>query len=224
MDNQRLLVWAAFGLLVFMTWQAWQQDYGPKPQPAAPVASETTATQETDSLPSLDSATQPAGDVPSLTPEAAAPAATSSAQSPVISVSTDVFDIDISTRGGVLVRAVLKKYPVAKDQPDVLVELLSRNELRFGSLQAGLIGEVDGQQYFDADLTSLQTRYELNGADELVVPLRFSAGGVEIEKQFIFRRGSYRIDVQHIVRNESAAGFRTAAYSVLKRRSVEQER
>ena len=33
MDNQRLLVWAAFGLLAFMTYQAWLQDYGPQPQP-----------------------------------------------------------------------------------------------------------------------------------------------------------------------------------------------
>ena len=31
MDNQRLLVWAAFGLLAFMTYQAWLQDYGPAP-------------------------------------------------------------------------------------------------------------------------------------------------------------------------------------------------
>ena len=31
MDNQRLIVWAAFGLLAFMTYQAWLQDYGPAP-------------------------------------------------------------------------------------------------------------------------------------------------------------------------------------------------
>ena len=30
MDNQRLLVWAAFGMLAFMTYQAWLQDYAPQ--------------------------------------------------------------------------------------------------------------------------------------------------------------------------------------------------
>ena len=33
MDNQRLLVWAAFGMLLWFTYQTWMQDYGPKPVP-----------------------------------------------------------------------------------------------------------------------------------------------------------------------------------------------
>ena len=35
MDNQRLLIWAFFGLMAWMTYQTWLQDYGPKP--VAPV-------------------------------------------------------------------------------------------------------------------------------------------------------------------------------------------
>ena len=31
MDNQRLLVWATFGILLWFTYQTWLQDYGPKP-------------------------------------------------------------------------------------------------------------------------------------------------------------------------------------------------
>ena len=67
MDTQRLLVWAAFGLLAFMTYQAWLQDYAPV-QPAevatdsaeAPLtAGDTTA----DSLPGL-----PATDADTGTP------------------------------------------------------------------------------------------------------------------------------------------------------------
>jgi hypothetical protein len=37
MDNQRLLVWAAFGLMLWFTWQAWMQDSGPAPPPAEPA-------------------------------------------------------------------------------------------------------------------------------------------------------------------------------------------
>ena len=35
MDSQRLLVWAIFVMLIWVTWQAWIEDYGP--QPTAPV-------------------------------------------------------------------------------------------------------------------------------------------------------------------------------------------
>ncbi len=29
MENQRLLIWATFGMLLWMTYQAWVSDYGP---------------------------------------------------------------------------------------------------------------------------------------------------------------------------------------------------
>ncbi len=31
MENQRLLIWATFGMLLWMTYQAWVADYGPAP-------------------------------------------------------------------------------------------------------------------------------------------------------------------------------------------------
>ena len=40
MDNQRLLVWAFFGLMAWITYQTWMQDYGPKPAP--PATQQTT--------------------------------------------------------------------------------------------------------------------------------------------------------------------------------------
>ena len=39
MDNQRLLVWATFGILLWFTYQTWMQDYGPAPVTAAPPTS-----------------------------------------------------------------------------------------------------------------------------------------------------------------------------------------
>ena len=38
MDNQRLLVWAAFGVLLWLAYQTWMQDYGPAPVPATQPA------------------------------------------------------------------------------------------------------------------------------------------------------------------------------------------
>ncbi len=48
MDNQRLLVWAAFGLMAWITFQTWQQDYGPKPAAAVTDTAEVAATVDGD--------------------------------------------------------------------------------------------------------------------------------------------------------------------------------
>ena len=68
MDNQRLLVWGAFILLVWFTYQAWMQDYGPAPvQPANVIEpSEPADTADSISLPELGDAPAevPAGTLP----------------------------------------------------------------------------------------------------------------------------------------------------------------
>ena len=65
MDNQRLLVWAAFAFLAWITYQTWVQDYGPKPQPpaaeqAADTLSAPPATVATDEdLPAITDTSDP---------------------------------------------------------------------------------------------------------------------------------------------------------------------
>ena len=55
MDNQRLLTWGAFGLLLFFTYQTWMQDYAPRPvPPAADQAPTEAAPLVEDALPELD--------------------------------------------------------------------------------------------------------------------------------------------------------------------------
>ncbi|WP_348240668.1 YidC/Oxa1 family insertase periplasmic-domain containing protein, partial [Salmonella enterica] len=51
------------------------------------------------------------------------PATSAAAKAPTIRVRTDVLDMEISTRGGELVRADLLQYPKVKNQPDVPVRL-----------------------------------------------------------------------------------------------------
>ena len=36
MDNQRLLIWAFFGFMLFITWQTWLEDYGPQQSTTEP--------------------------------------------------------------------------------------------------------------------------------------------------------------------------------------------
>ncbi|MGH8168770.1 MAG: membrane protein insertase YidC, partial [Woeseiaceae bacterium] len=149
MDNQRLLVWAAFGLMLWFTYQAWVADYGPEPATPAEPATEETAERpaEMTDLPALpDPATEAPAVDPGIDPTIdSGPALPGEATERgadgvdgIIRVTTDVLDVEISRRGGTLRKASLLDYPVAKDQPDVLVQLLSPEASNFGLLQTGL--------------------------------------------------------------------------------------
>lgn len=71
MDNQRLLIWASFGLLMWLTYQAWVADYGPQSVTNAPTSTERPAMPGVDdqSLPALPSE---AADSPQLLDDAPA--------------------------------------------------------------------------------------------------------------------------------------------------------
>ena len=61
--------------------------------------------------------------------------ATQAAQ--LITVSTDVFDLVISTVGGTIQGAELLNYPIHKDEPD-LVRLLDTSGKTFGLIESGV--------------------------------------------------------------------------------------
>jgi YidC/Oxa1 family membrane protein insertase len=228
MDNQRLLIWAFFVLMAWMTWQAWQLDYGPRP--AQPVAGEPAAVEDT--LGTLD-APAVEEDVPALTVDSdqppAAPAATADTATPApaatIAVSTDVIDVTISLAGGTLQGATLKNYPIAKDEPE-LVRLLDTGGAAFGLIESGVRAADGAAEATHLDtFTTTRSSYELGDADELVVPLVWTdAGGVTIEKRFRFSRGSYRIELEQQITNGADTSWRGAEYVRIKRRSAPLER
>ncbi|RLA27665.1 MAG: membrane protein insertase YidC [Gammaproteobacteria bacterium] len=233
MENQRLLVWATFGMLAWLTYQSWTQDYGPQPVEAVqPTADESLQPPNADeSLPALPQATADSSlDAPQIQHQA--PAAQSATESTVVDdsvivhVVTDVLDVEINTRGATLQRASLNKYPVAKDQPDTLVELLNPSMPDFGLVQTGLRAAGDGEEANHLALfESAATYYELGGADEIVVPLVWTDGqGIRVEKEIRFTRGSYRVDITQRVINDSGTEWRGAEYAQLQRRSIEVER
>ena len=237
MDNQRLFLWAIFAMLAWMTYQAWQQDYGQQAAPAAAQVEETVAAPDTD-LPELSDAAPVAavpdgatggelaaapGDVPSLAPEAPTEPA---ARAAGIHVTTDVFDLVISTAGGTLESAALKKYPVAKDRPDELVNLLSDDPNNLAVIQSGLLSrggtaDANHRAVFSAD----QSSYELGNNDELEVRLRYTGEtGINFTKTYRFTRGSYIIELQQSVGNPSDSPWQGTDYVQIDRRLGDWER
>ena len=145
---------------------------------------------------------------------------------PSIHVSTDVFDLEISTQGGTLQSAILLAYPVAKDQPDKLVQLLSTDDANFGLIQTGLrfLGEGDEANHL-ATFTSDRRSYEMGSAAELEVSLWWENDlGILAEKRCLFKRGEYACGIVQEVSNMSDGLWRGANYAQLLRFSKDQER
>jgi YidC/Oxa1 family membrane protein insertase len=228
MDNQRLLIWAIFAFLAWITYQTWVQDYAPKPvPPAAEQPAEALSAPgvpaEDDELPVI-SDSGPAEALPGTPDIETQPAATSSAA--LIKVSTDVFDIVISTAGGTLQGATLNAYPVAKDQPDTLVRLLATDGAEYGLIESG-VRAADGaaEATHLAKFQAARSSYDIGDADELIVPLTWQdESGLTVEKRYRFTRGSYAIGLDQVVSNGTAVPWRGAEYVRIKRRSAEIER
>lgn len=239
MDNQRFMLWVTLGFLLWLSYQAWQQDYSSQltqPPAQTEVAEPADFLQET--LPELPTAAPAAAEPPTgesfaieglEQPQTQAkprqPARSDNA--PVIHVSTDVFDLEIGLEGGDIRDALLKAYPVAKNQPNEKVSLLSAAKADPYKLQTGLrttkgAKAPDYHAWFRTD----QPAYQLaDGKDELRVELHWSDGqGIKAVKQYTFRRGEYGIQVKTTVSNGSDSNWTGADYLRILRKNKKQKR
>ena len=104
MESQRSLFILVFAFVSFLVWQQWQTDYGPKPvQTTAAATATPNAAGNNDVQLSASGAAQS---------EPATPATNTNKQ---ITVSTDVFDVVIDTKGGNIVGLDLPKFTVSLD-------------------------------------------------------------------------------------------------------------
>ena len=227
MENQRLFQYATLGFVILLLWQAWQADYGPKPQ------------SKVDNVQNIQLATPgPAGTKPESVP-GDLPVASSSQQSqPVLSstdsrpllakpvhIITDNFDVLIQPEGGTLVGAKLRKYPISLDKPDEGFPLLNPDGVHFSVAQSGLQSVAGSKSPNHHDIfTAEKTTFQLEDSQqELRVPLVWEGDdGLKVTKTFIFHRDSYLIDVEYNVVNNSNQAWQGRQYRQLQR--VKEER
>jgi YidC/Oxa1 family membrane protein insertase len=227
MDNQRLLIWGLFGFLAWITFQTWQQDYAPKPA-AIPTPQieqpDTPIVDEGGELPELTAPADAGLDEPltdNIEPGQETPSA-----APTVHVVTDVLDLEISTDGGTIQSAKIRKYPVHKDDPNTPVQLLSTDVSNLGFIRTGLRTVKEGNRPdYGKRFTPGATHYEMNTDDKLVVSMtRQSDDGAVITKRYTFTRGSYAIAVEHEVTNNGEGLWRGAPYAQIVRISQERKR
>jgi YidC/Oxa1 family membrane protein insertase len=218
MENQRIFLWIAWALAAWLTWQAWVTDYHRPASPAAPTAQAPARSDGETEMPSLPEQATAAA-VPELSE--------SSSAGRRLEVRTDVLDLSISTEGGDLRSALLMEYHVHKNQPNVLVQLIDDGASDYFVIRSGLRSASGGAEpNHQAIFEAADQEYVLaEGQDVLEVPLAWTSGdGLTVTKTYVFRRGSYAIDVHYSVENRTGSDWRAASYLQLRRRDVPLER
>ena len=132
MENQRLLLYITLFFIIYLLWAEWQIDYGPKPETAVTTPS-TAVKQETAEVPEAAAAPDEASIIESKQEMPAG--------SQRISVITDVFDIEIDSKGGDIRKAVLRNYSKTAENPDEKLVLMSDTDINYFIAQSGLTAQ-----------------------------------------------------------------------------------
>ena len=225
MDNIRVFLWLTLLGMAWLVYTAWNADYGARP---LPPGQRTTpdATQTADQAPDLPSLNEQGGPAPQQQlPTVTAPPAQSTGE--LIHVQTDVLDVRIASQGGDLVRADLPQHRVHKDMPEPVIRLLDDSGPERWVFQSGVRSAVGGDEpNHAATFRSASNEYMLEpGQDELVVTLDWVGDGqISAQKTYVFKRGSYEVDLTLTVTPTAGGSWSGAPYVQMERVHVPVER
>jgi len=195
MGNHRVLLYFTLFFIIYMIWAQWQIAYGPKPEAVAENGAVSQVKIEN-----------------GVVPEAVSSSSTQPSVSPVekevitnsqrIKVVTDLLDVEIDTKGGDILRAVLRDYAEAADKPEDKLVLMTDENINYQVAQSGLVSvNKTTAPSHNAIYSSEKNVYRLaEGEDVIEVPLYWEDGnGVKVKKVLTFKRNDYVIDVKYYI-------------------------
>jgi YidC/Oxa1 family membrane protein insertase len=243
-DIRRTILWVIFGFSLVLLWDQWQIHNGNKPTFLPSASAPKTVNQP--------AAPAQAGAAPGAVPAPAAAGADASssaavpAQAPAqagekVSVSTDLFKVELDGQGGTLSHLQLRQY-VDQTNNGGLVEWgrklfgypVPPNEIKDVTLmengspaaryvaQTGLVNPVDTGARFPNHLSAMTIkpgpRELAEGQSTLEVAFESQpAGGLKYVKTYLFTRGDYSIRVKHQVVNVGDQPIDAQLYLQLER-------
>ena len=222
MDNLRLILFFSLAFILLLLWQAWNQDYG-QPHRSAPVAKDSpaeTMDKGVDATAEIPSAPVTANVEPA--PEGALPSVPASkvSESQLISVITDLYELEIDTKGGSIQTLFLNDYSVSLENQDEKFQLMRATTPNLLVAQSGLIGAKGSDApSHESQFRTEKTLFKMeDGVDRLNVDLIWEGKqGIKVTKRFLFTRGSYLVEVLHQVENGSGQTWSGREYRQLMR-------
>ena len=195
MGNQRVLLYFTLFFIIYMIWAQWQVTYGPQPEAVSDKGVVSQQTIENGVVPE-------AASIPATQSSATAVEKDVVVDSQRIQIITDVLDVEIDTKGGNVLRTVLRDYAVTADKPEEKVVLMTDENMNYQVAQSGLVSVNKGTApSHNAVYHSEQSVYRLaEGTDVIEVPLYWEGdGGVKIKKVLTFKRNDYVVDVKYYI-------------------------
>jgi YidC/Oxa1 family membrane protein insertase len=212
-DIRRSILWVVFGFSMVMLWDNWQLYNGKEPTFFAAPKPAVTAPTNTSAIAPAAGAGASAQGLPGAS---VAPAAASERTT----VQSDVLSLTFDSQGASLVGAVLKQHATqlggAKGQYKPLQLLQTTPESTYVA-QSGLTG-VGGVNHTTMFARQPGPTTLAEGENQLQV--RYTSApqnGVVLETTYTITRGSYVIDVQHVVRNQGTQPVTPQLYEQLVR-------
>ncbi|MGB1272438.1 MAG: membrane protein insertase YidC, partial [Endozoicomonas sp.] len=221
MDFQRTLLIGAIAVVGVVTLKQWNEDY-PGTAKSTPIVQSISSSGAGTDMPALGNSSS----VPVTETGASKPSAQ------LISVKTDTVDALIDPAGGDIINLTLPKYPSwlpEEGETSVPFQLLVNNpdcntKATCVFTAQSALARTDGP---DADnqralYRSSQSSYTLvQGEKQLVVDLHRNKDGIDITKRYVFDRGSYGIQMDYLIANNSDKEWTDQFYAQLKRDNSE---
>lgn len=209
MDNRRLILFAIFSFSILMLWDAWVRDHTPQ---------QTTAQVQQNQVQGVVPDHQPGVPERSVVDGVKAEPAVMP-RGDRIHVKTDVIEAEIDTIGGDIRHLVLLKHKATEDKTKNFVLFEDDNPKRMYVTQSGLIGA--GLPNHKTHFTGMAGNHVLaENAESLEVRLNWNDGqGIQVDKVYIFRRGSYVSELRYEIKNGSSTVIEPSAYFQLVRDS-----
>ena len=217
MDTQRLIALIVFTFSGLMLWEAWNKHNRPPVPPQAVAQTQSvnplqgsTADKNATTVPGLSAV--PSATIPAVAAGAATVPATAAAQgtSKSVLVKTDLFTVDMDTRGGGLRTVTLLKHAAHADAKRAFTLMQDKAGSYFVT-QSGLLGQ--GLPNHTAMWSTSSDQFELGTNDTLDVTFTNNdAAGITVAKTYTFKRGSYLVNVRYDIKNESGTPISPNAY------------
>ncbi len=215
MNNQKFFLIIAIALSIFLLWDKWQIKHN------APSAANNILIENNASI----ATTKVADDLPDInidniqSDNQNLPIVNNINYANNIKINTDLLSLEISNKGATILYTELNHYPQEIGSKKNFVLLNDKADDYF-VMQSGLLPK-DIMPTHNAIFTTDKNNYNLID-DTLTVPFMWEQNGIKIIKTFSFRRGSYLIDVNYKIFNNSNKNITIVSYSQLARHKLEQ--
>lgn len=206
MENIRFVLIVILSMISIMLWEAWQVDYGPKPEVTAEATIDANGNPiDIDSDNNQDSAELPFSE---------------NVADNIIVVTTDIYRLEIDTQGGTLRNLELLDYTLVKGE-EAKIRLFNSSAENLFLGQSGLLtsGQSTKLPNHNTELSSAQASYQLKeGENTLTVPLTWTDNnGISYTKNYLFTRGKYVIGLEQKIDNQSTNDWTGRQYTQLLR-------